>query len=382
MTSRERIQKAVNFEIPDRVPLMCQFSIGHILIQTKVSPSEFWFSGDVFLDTLIKMREMYKFDGVLISLHGHDPDWKKDVREIKINDNGEIIYWKNGDCTMCLYDDLPQHFPSKEKKFRNISEIGITEIPGVINFIPVSQGLIFKINQNTKLDIFDKASVRLDGEYSIHGEVTSPFDYLLDLIGHQEALIALIDQPDKCKDILQKYTNGIINLATGMCDHDIDAIKISSPYAGSGFISPHFYKEFVLPYESQIAAAIRKKTKHVYIHTCGKIGDRLELIAESDASGIECLDPPPIGDVDLEDARRRLGKKCFIKGNIDSVNVLLKMSRQEVKADAQKRIEIGKEGSGFILSTACSIAPNVPGENIEALHEAVEEFGRYDKNLI
>lgn len=102
------------------------------------------------------------------------------------------------------------------------------------------------------------------------------------------------------------------------------AIKISSPYAGAGFLSRNFYKEFVLPYESQIAKAIREKGKQVYIHTCGSIGDRLELIAESDTGGLECLDPPPIGDCDLEDAKKRLGKKCFIKGNIDSVNTLLK----------------------------------------------------------
>lgn len=40
----------------------------------------------------------------------------------------------------------------------------------------------------------------------------------------------------------------------------------------------------------------------------------------------------------------------------------------------QKRIEIGKPGGGFILSTACSIAPDVPRDNILALYDAVEEW--------
>ena len=79
----------------------------------------------------------------------------------------------------------------------------------------------------------------------------------------------------------------------------VDAIKISSPFAGRGFISSEFYEQFVLPYESQIIREIRQAGKFVYIHTCGSIGDRRELMQRSGASGLECLDPVPVGDVDL-----------------------------------------------------------------------------------
>jgi uroporphyrinogen-III decarboxylase len=376
MTSRERIINAMNFREPDRVPLMCQFSMGYILLQAKISPAEFWFSGNTYRDILLNMREIHKFDGILVTLHGHDSDWLKEVREIKETGSGEMVFWKNGDRTLCPYDDLPQHFPEHESKLSHISDLNINSIPEIIEYIPVSQGLYFKIHPDNTYSIFDTIFKKAEN-YSIHSEITSPFDYLLDLLGHQEALIALMDYPEKCKEILQKYTNGLLLLAEGMCEKNIDAVKISSPYAGSGFISPAFYKEFVLPFESQISKGIRKKGKHVYIHTCGSIGDRLELIAESETSGIECLDPPPIGDVDLLDAKKRLGKKCFIKGNIDSVNTLLKKSELEVKRDAKERIMIGKAGSGFILSTACSIAPRVKRENILALYESVEEYGKY-----
>ncbi len=67
----------------------------------------------------------------------------------------------------------------------------------------------------------------------------------------------------------------------------------------------------------------------VYIHTCGAIGDRLELLAASGADGVDTLDPPPLGNVDLADAKRRIGNRLFIKGNIDPVNTLLRKSREE-----------------------------------------------------
>jgi uroporphyrinogen decarboxylase len=157
----------------------------------------------------------------------------------------------------------------------------------------------------------------------------------------------------------------------------LDAIKISSPYAGAGFISPEFYRRFVLPYESQVVNAVRDLGTHIYIHTCGKINDRLEMMAESGASGIECLDPPPIGNVSLENAKARIGHKIFIKGNIDPINMCLQGSIEDVRKDAAHRIEIGKQGGGYILSTACSIAPHTKRENVQALDEIAEDVGQY-----
>lgn len=82
-TPRERVLAAMNLQKPDRVPLMCQFSIGAMIQQLKPSPAEFWYDGEVFARGLVELRERFNFDGILVSLHGHSPDWKKDVLEIR-----------------------------------------------------------------------------------------------------------------------------------------------------------------------------------------------------------------------------------------------------------------------------------------------------------
>jgi uroporphyrinogen decarboxylase len=166
-------------------------------------------------------------------------------------------------------------------------------------------------------------------------------------------------------------------IALEQIKHKVDAIKISSPYAGAGFISPEFYREFVLPYEQQIALAVRAQDVHIYTHTCGAINDRLEMMIEAGISGLECLDPPPLGDVRLEEAKKQVGARVFIKGNIDPVNMLLFGTEEEVKEDAKYRIDVGKPDGGFILSTACSIAPHTKRENVQILARAAEEVGHY-----
>ncbi len=115
----------------------------------------------------------------------------------------------------------------------------------------------------------------------------------------------------------------------------------------------------------------------IYTHTCGSIGDRLDLMLETGTDGIDTLDPPPLGTVEIEEAKKYLNGKAFIKGNIDPVNTLLYGSNEVIEKDVIRRIEVGKKNGGYILSTACSIAPSTPPENIELLFKLIEKFGKY-----
>ena len=117
----------------------------------------------------------------------------------------------------------------------------------------------------------------------------------------------------------------------------------------------------------------RFTTYPVYTHTCGRIGDRLELLAETGTNGIDTLDPPPLGNVELADAKRRIGKRLFIKGNLDPVNILLHGTPEQVLENALRCIAVGSPGGGYILSSACSIPPHAPPENVLMISEAVHK---------
>lgn len=74
------------------------------------------------------------------------------------------------------------------------------------------------------------------------------------------------------------------------------------------------YNDFVLPSVTKIANAIKpNKDAFTYLHTCGHISDRLELMKDMNIDGIECMDPPPLGNITLKDAKYRVGNDIFIK---------------------------------------------------------------------
>lgn len=378
MTPRERVLKAMQLHHPDRVPLMCQFSFGFINQQLKesgLSPMVVWMDAHKYIEALLILRDRFNFDGILVSVHGHYENWKSQIEKLETVNGLEVATYANRRETY-FDDDLPsaEFF---DQELPDISSIDVDKLSEEIEFMPASRDCHGFIDLKNPFLAFDLIDEKVKGKYSIHGEVMSPFDYLLDLLGYENALLALLLEPDKCKIILQRFTNGLLRLVDGMCKKNIDAIKISSPFAGMGFISPEQYIEFEQPFIKQMAERISSHDKFSYIHTCGYINDRLEKIKETGISGLECLDPPPIGNVNLKDAFDRIGSELFIKGNIDPVNTLYEGSKEGITSDVVERLKIGMKNPGFILSSACSIAPKTPTENVRQLAHLIEEYGYY-----
>ena len=382
MTSgRERIQSAMALQKPSEIPVMCQLSIGHILLNTSVNPVEFNFTNRGYAQGLLEIRDRYDFDGILIHKPGRDESVINLTRQ-DVHENGVALIFPDGGTILCLYDDDPHYLPPKGFSKPSLENFKLVEM---VDSVPPSMrhwwmncGLV-EFRSLSDVPEFWYAPIDLVREttqerYSIHGEVNSPFDSIFHLLDYGDVLRGLIKHPDKIHKILARLTQISAIWAKAQVLRGCDAIKLSSPWAGSSFISRAHYKEFVLPYESHIVEVVRDQDSYVYTHTCGAIGDRLDLIFESGVQGIECLDPPPLGDVELEDAVAAWGDQFFIKGNVDSVNTLLTKNPEDVLIDAKHRLKIGSQGKGFILSTACSIAPYVPPENVLALVKAARQF--------
>jgi len=367
---------------PDRVPVMCQLSMGHYFVQLELDPAAYWLSSEIIADSYINLAAKYHFDGILINLPGRAPNAHDYVDRIEDTPEGKIIHYKTGESCSCPWDDLPVHAESPGPSLDEIDPdklyyedphtLGGLKYPFHYDLEPGDEFFPEHI-----FDIIDCVVSRVGDELSVHAEVFSPFTQLMERLGYENGLMALIEAPDKCKAILKRFGQGAGDLATRQAARGVDAVLISSAFAGAGFISRPMYEEFVLPYESIVASAIKQAGVKAYTHTCGAIGDRLELMRDTGIDGIDTMDPPPLGDTDLGDAKQRVGDSLFLKGNIDSVNILLRGSAQTVRKNAIEKIQMAGEDGGYIMSSACSVAPRVPAENLAVLYEVAQEYGVY-----
>lgn len=391
MTSKERISKAMHLGIPDRVPLMCQLSIGHYFQNSKLNPIDIWFESEGFAEALLELQRRYNFDGVLINLPGRPPDYKNQIKKIERTENETKVIWKNDCFTVIPSDDNPHFYqPDGSRRFPTFEEIDPEKLfyiePWDITEIKYPYRWFFETELRDFKDFFPShhqniiraVKQKAGDKISVHSEIFSPWSQFLELLNYENALMAIMDDPEKVKAILNRLTEGAIALAKLQASEKVDAILISSAFAGAGLISREHYIEFVLPYEKKIISEVQKEYNIlIYTHTCGSIGDRLDLMLETTTNGVDTLDPPPLGTVELEEAKKILTGKAFIKGNIDPVNTLLLGSTDQIIKDVEWRINVGKEKGGYILSSACSVAPKTPPQNIELLSELVETFGKY-----
>ncbi len=376
--------------VPPRVPVMCQLALGHYFLHSSEDAFSIWYTSEGFARALVELADRYGFDGILVNLPGRDPELEKWIERIVQEPGRRIIYFKNGGRAVLPDDDNARYIPPEGESNRvdfaavdpeKLYYVEPWDTTGVS--YPYRWG--FEDDPADPEDFFPpyhglavQAALRRAGNrLSVHGEVFSPFSQFIELLGIKQGLLALVDDPGKTKACLERLTEGAIDLALRHAAAGVCAVLISSAYAGGGFISRDHYRAFVQPYEKKLIEEIKKKHRiPVYTHTCGAIGDRLDLMLQTGTDGIDTLDPPPLGNVDLASAKELLRGKAFIKGNIDPVNTLLRGTVETVRSDALRRLETAAPGGGYILSSACSVPPHTPPENIACLREAAELFGK------
>lgn len=382
MTAKEIVADAMQMKATERMPVMCQMANGHTIINTGVHPIDYFTDNDLWADCLIRMRELYDFDGILCHKPGRVHGLMDMVERTDYDAETPTLYMKDGSRIECTRDDDAYYKPNDDFVRPTLDELDVDDLLGWApeSFIafqaskatfPVTDPEGF---EDHVFGMLDKVIERVGDEYSVHGEVRAPFDHFLNILGMEDGLMAILDNPDKTLEVLDRVTEWSVALAVAQARRGAEAIKVSSPFAGSGFLSPDMYEEFIVPFEGRLAKAVRAEGKAIYTHTCGAIGDRLDLICQTGVSGIECLDPPPLGDVDINEAVDLLKGRIFIKGNVDPVNTLLRGTADDVRADVTNVVEASRGMDGFILSSACSVAPPAPPDNLKHMVDVCREL--------
>lgn len=372
MNSKQRMKAVMAGEKPDRVPLMCQFSLGYLAQHSQMDLIDFWYTPHGLAESYIRAAERYHFDGILVSITGRDPEERNAIQKVQeISDGSKLVTLRSGKQYVIPYNDFPYPLEAEQNnRPSDLEDISAGDI-----HLPMTKEEL----PSYAFNILEEILERKKDELSIHGEVGTAFEQYLGLFDRWEnGLISLLDEEKKALSIMAAINKSVIMTALAQCELGIDALKLSSPYAGAGFISKEMYRKFVFPFEKAVIDAVHKHYGiPCYIHTCGAIGDRLDLMVATNTDGLECLDPKPLGTVDLDKAIAEIGSRVFIKGNLDSVNELRYTTPEEVIEIARQRLEIGANcQKGYILSTACSISPDVPPDNIAALYTCVEKYGR------
>jgi uroporphyrinogen decarboxylase len=197
--------------------------------------------------------------------------------------------------------------------------------------------------------------------------IQAPFRHATMLRGFEDLMRDLYKRPDKAKELLEITTLSQIYYGIACVHAGADVVQISDPSSSGDAVSPKVWEEFGLPYTKRVVDALKKMGVKITMHICGDTTDRLESLALTGVDGLS-LDHK----VDLVYAKKILGDRVCLIGNLNPTDTLVFKSADEVYKEARELISsVGPRN--FILSSGCSIPATAPPDNIEAMVRAAKE---------
>ena len=166
---------------------------------------------------------------------------------------------------------------------------------------------------------------------------------------------------------LRVITETFTNYAIACLEEGASGIfYATNGWAAEGMLTPDQYREFGEQYDLEFLDAIKSRSKFNILHNCGShiyfdLLSPYPVQALSWAATVE-------GNPDLGEGKKRSGKA--VMGGISEKTTLKNGSPDQVQEEVGKALEL-TGGRHFLLAPGCSIPPETPAKNLEAIRRSL-----------
>jgi uroporphyrinogen-III decarboxylase len=338
----ERINKTIHHEEPDQVPVFLHINGPFVAKYNGIDPYQYYHDPALMLECQLKVRERF------YNLTGVFPDLSMAVEPSAL---GAELKW-TGDGTVWIIPHI-----------KTLEDVEQLEIPN-----PETAGYMARALHTYRY--MRKATG--EGVPVSFNTVHSPWGVAALMRGTSQIMEDLILQPRLVKRLVEKTTDTVI--------HWLNKMKSEVPQGTfqrilvwddlSSFVGPKYFRKFILPIYQKVFGSFPKAAR--WYHNDANATSILEGLADA---GIECFH---LGyEVDLSDAKRRIGDRVCLMGNVAPLTVLRNGTPREVMEACRVIIDKGAAGGGFILAAGGYIDEGTPAENIDTMIEAAEKYGKY-----
>ncbi|MBP7370073.1 MAG: uroporphyrinogen decarboxylase [Arenimonas sp.] len=179
-----------------------------------------------------------------------------------------------------------------------------------------------------------------------------------------------LNEPKLMHQLLDVVTDSVIAYLTAQRAAGAQALMVFDTWGG--VLAPHTYREFSLRYLTRIAQQFQRgegdaKTPLILF---GK--GNAPYLEELAATGTEGVGVDWL--VSLDDARRRIGNKVALQGNLDPVT--LYAEPETIRKEVQRCLASYGNGSGHVFNLGHGMSPDMNPEHVKVLVDAVHEFSR------
>jgi len=360
MTSKERFLTALDRKKPDRLPVTTHHVMPSYLSKYFENKSKEEFFDYLGLDPIIwEMAYTFNPDkkeyydpthtqlGFLEARRVCSDNWRFKIESLsgyEYPTQRFSIVTPKGDLSMILQSDIHStwvvEYLIKEKK----------DIDLIAEYMTMPLCDVEEINK--KVDAFgDKGLVR--GHICCFDGFGQPGTWqdAACIVGIEKLIMSTFDDPEWVHALLKILQKRKMTYIQSLKGAKYDLLELGGGDASTTVISPSIFNEFVAPYDAPLIEAAHQAGQRMAYHTCGGMMPILEDIAAMNPDAMETFTPPAMGaDVDLVEAKRRIGDKVCMIGGFDQFNFFLNCTPEDTRREVRRCFEAAGQGGGFILS--------------------------------
>ncbi len=382
MTSRERVLATLNYEQPDRVPLVIGVSNATGIkmqpykgikdIIGVQAPDNYIYDwpelGTAEIDEATMRRLHSDVRGVL----DLEPEKVRERNRRRDPHSDYIDSWGSGQTEVTPGDWFPGIHPIADARTADDLER--------------YQGWP-DMTDPTRIAHVGETARRLaaENQYAIMATpwLLFPFERAHAMQGMEPFLLNMAMDADFARALLEKiaaYCKQLMGRFLQELGDNVDIIKIGDDLGTqkSLMISPKMYRAILKPVHADFISFIKARTKaKIFFHSDGDVAPLIEDFIDI---GVDILNPiqTSAGSMsDLASLKKRFGHNIVFCGGIDSHRVLPFGSVEEVRQEVRRVMQILGPGGGCMIGAVHTVMNDVPPENVLAMVDAVEEFGHY-----
>jgi hypothetical protein len=150
-------------------------------------------------------------------------------------------------------------------------------------------------------------------------------------------------------------------------------------YASPPYLPPTLFREYVCDYVTPMVDAIHKGGGYARIHSHGNLKAILDDIAAMHPDGLDPIEPPPQGDVELAYVREQYGKEMVLFGNLEASDIE-NLPTEQFADKIRRAVTEGTSGKGrgfVLMPSACPYGRELSSlamKNYEKIIEIVEQY--------
>lgn len=205
--------------------------------------------------------------------------------------------------------------------------------------------------------------------------VGSAYGMLGEQRGMAELMLDLVDEPHLMREVtgaawryMDKLLDSFIASPSEVCFYDIC-------WATGSNMGPEMFEKWVGDEIRQACHKVRRAGKYISLYTLGRIRKLMDCMVDSGPHMIATFEPNE-GDLSLAEARELYGDRISLMGNFDCI-VLARGSVEDAGREARRCLDEAMEGGGFILGTADEVPADTRYDNLRAMVEVAQQYGRY-----